>query len=139
MLKVIFISASLFLVGCAGEDTDSDLPTDTDADTDTPTEPLPENDWAAVCGTGHPDCPADQECVFPPLPDGSTTEGYCSPVCSADSQCTDGFEGPGRAACFIPPACLISCDQAYADGTCPVGLTCLPTGGPTNACGVPAP
>lgn len=139
MLKVIFITAPLFLVaGCAGGDSDSDPPTATDTtDTDTDTDPGPESDWATPCGGGLGDCPAGQECFSPPLPNGSTTQGYCTPSCSVEADCTDGYFGPGEASCFTPPNCLISCSQAYQDGTCPEGLTCIPTGGPTNACGVP--
>ncbi|MEN0067365.1 MAG: hypothetical protein AAGA48_34865 [Myxococcota bacterium] len=141
MLKAIFISVPLFLLvtGCSGDE-DTPLETAETAETADPgtTMPAPtgDNEWAAPCGDGLPDCPADQTCYMPPLPDGSTTQGYCSPSCSEDAECTDGFFGPGTATCFVPPFCLISCDQAFGEDLCPEGLTCLPTGGPTNACGI---
>lgn len=135
MSRITFACLAVFLSACNGdpEETDTDAPATADTDTDTP-QP---NDWGSLCSTAQPGCPTDQECAFPPLPDGSITEGYCSPVCQVDADCTEGYFGPGSASCVPAPTCLISCSTAYADGACPEGLTCLPTGGPTNACGVP--
>lgn len=140
MLKTIFISVPMLLltVACSGDD-DDPTPTETavTAETGTPA-PTGDNAWGAPCGDGLPDCPADQTCYSPPLPMGSTTQGYCTPVCAVDADCTEAFFGPGSASCFVAPNCLISCDRAFTDNTCPEGLTCIPTGGPTNACGIPA-
>lgn len=135
-MKIMFIWVPLF-IGCSGgmDDTDSDTSADTGTDG---TEVMGDNLWGDVCGEGEEDCPTDLNCVFPPLPDQSTTVGYCSPTCGSTEDCTDGFFGPGRASCFAEPDCVISCDEAFTDGTCPEGLTCMPTGGPTNACGVPS-
>ncbi|MEM6925792.1 MAG: hypothetical protein AAF602_02590 [Myxococcota bacterium] len=140
MLKVIFISVPLFLSLNACTDGGDDDPVETAQTGETGEAPIEfgPNDWSAPCGDGLPDCPDGQSCYSPPLPDGSQTQGYCTPACSVDEDCTDGFSGPGDPSCFNPPACLISCDSAFMDGTCPEGLTCLPTGGPTNACGIPA-
>ncbi|MEO0601486.1 MAG: hypothetical protein AAF211_08625 [Myxococcota bacterium] len=140
MLKVIFISVPMLLslAACGTDDGDSPVETAETAETgEAPIEFGP-NDWSTPCGGDLGDCPDGQSCYSPPLPDGSTTQGYCTPTCSVDADCTDGFSGPGDASCFVAPACLISCERAYTDGTCPEGLTCLPTGGPTNACGIPA-
>ena len=141
MMKTIFNGLSfLFLItACSGED-DPIEPTTTTATAETgkPAPVTGDNEWAQLCGSDLPDCPADQNCFMAPVPDGSTTQGYCSPSCQVDADCTDGFVGPGTALCFNPPNCLIDCLMAYGDNQCPEGLTCLPTGGPTNACGVRA-
>ncbi|MEM9073559.1 MAG: hypothetical protein AAGE52_34025 [Myxococcota bacterium] len=89
-----------------------------------------------VCGEGLPECPAEHTCTITPLPMGSTTQGYCSPNCATTDDCTNGYAGPGRPSCFFAPQCAISCDVPMGAGQCPEGLTCLPTGGPTSACGV---
>jgi len=129
----------VLLLACGGDDPPVETTPTAETGTTAPPPVTGDNEWADRCGDGLPDCPEGQSCFVPPLPDGSTTEGYCSPTCAVDSDCTDGFFGPGTALCFNPPSCLIDCERAYVDGTCPEGLTCLPTGGPTNACGAPAP
>ena len=88
----------------------------------------------AVCTMGVPtDCPAGYSCQIRNLVGGSTTMGYCSPPCSTDPDCGTvvGYTGPGTPSCFMPDACVLTCT---AD--CPAGLTCLPTGGPVDVCGV---
>lgn len=83
------------------------------------------------CGPDQPDCPADHTCVVQPVPDGSGMQGYCSPVCVDDVDCTEGYAGPGDPVCFSNDECTIVCSDM-----CPEGLTCLPTGGPTDVCAV---
>ncbi|MEO0326029.1 MAG: hypothetical protein AAF447_23975 [Myxococcota bacterium] len=95
------------------------------------------NALGQLCGDGEPDCPADHGCVVFSLIGGSATQGYCSPLCENDADCNEGFAGPGSASCFRSPECAISCTTPMSPGECPAGLTCLPTGGPTSACGVP--
>jgi hypothetical protein len=92
------------------------------------------NPLGQLCGEGLPECPAPTSCEIQPFPDGSTTQGYCSPVCTTPSECTDGYEGPGDPTCY-GGACVFSCADA---SECPDGLACLETGGPTLACGVAA-
>ncbi|MEO1234660.1 MAG: hypothetical protein AAFZ18_37795 [Myxococcota bacterium] len=89
-----------------------------------------------LCGEGEPDCPANHTCAIFPLVGGSTTKGYCTPVCQTTDDCTADYMGPGSPSCFRAPECSISCTTPMASGECPPGLTCLPTGGPTSACGV---
>ncbi|MEM1023000.1 MAG: hypothetical protein AAGD10_10045 [Myxococcota bacterium] len=96
----------------------------------------PVNALGQLCGDGLPECPADHTCATPPLVGASATQGYCTPICAGNPDCTDGYDGPGRPSCFTAPECVISCDNPMAAGECPDGLTCLPTGGPTSACGV---
>lgn len=136
---ILCVAALLFGAGCGGDQSDTDPKTTPTAETgETTPKVTGENEWAQLCGDGLAKCPADHHCFMAPVPAGSSTQGYCSPDCSVDTDCTDGFVGPGTALCFSPPDCLIDCLQAYGDDQCPKGLTCLPTGGPTNACGVPA-
>ena len=87
------------------------------------------------CGPGLSDCPDDHTCVVRNLPDGSDSQGYCSPACTDDIDCTAGYTGPGDPVCFSANECVIVCTDAQL---CPTGLTCLATGGPTDVCGVPA-
>lgn len=86
-----------------------------------------------LCTPGVDDCPSG-ECVI--LESGSDTTGYCSPVCTNDGQCTDGYTGPGTPTCFVPDQpnrCTISCTDA-----CPTGLECfVPMGAPMGFCRVP--
>ncbi|MEM6959627.1 MAG: hypothetical protein AAF411_17870 [Myxococcota bacterium] len=108
---------------------------DDDGGSDAAVDMAGANALGQVCTTVS-DCPADHNCAMPPLVGGSMTQGYCSPNCSDAAACTTGYTGPGRPSCFLMPACTISCDTPNAPGECPDGLTCLPTGGPTSACGV---
>ena len=95
---------------------------------ETETETSPDNELGRVCAMGVPsDCPADHTCQIRGVQNGSTTMGYCSPPCAVDADCGTGYSGPGTVTCFQPDECLIVCDS-----TCPSGLDCLPTGGPTG-------
>lgn len=128
MLKTSGLAFSCLLLLAACGDGDAETP---DAGVDEGM-PMTVNALGELCSADG-DCPADHSCVIPPLPSGSTTDGYCSPNCATTDDCTDGYEGPGSISCFMPPSCFISCGS---DDDCPTGLTCLPTGGPTSACGV---
>jgi hypothetical protein len=98
-----------------------------------------ENALGVPCGESQPDCPAGHTCAILGLPDGSDTMGYCTPACTEDADCMEGFTGPGSASCFRDMECVVSCEtEGGTDGVCPAGLTCLSTGGPTFACGVAA-
>lgn len=93
-----------------------------------------ENPLGQVCGDGLAQCPAPTDCVIQPLIGGSETEGYCSPACTLPAECTEGYTGPGETTCY-GGTCVFTC---ATDDECPEGLSCLPTGGPTSACGVAA-
>ncbi len=82
------------------------------------------------------DCPSSpaHQCIF--LQSGNPDLGYCSPMCSVDSDCMGGYTGPstGTPTCFVPNqpnVCAILCT---AEGDCPGDLTCVITGGPVNVC-----
>ncbi len=82
------------------------------------------------------DCPSTpaHQCVF--LQSGNPNLGYCSPMCSVNSDCMGGYTGPatGTPTCFVPDqpnVCSILCT---AEGDCPGDLTCVITGGPVNVC-----
>jgi hypothetical protein len=93
-----------------------------------------ENPLGQPCGDGLPECAAPTDCVIQPLIGGSETQGYCSPACTMPNECTDGYEGPGETTCY-GGTCVFTC---ASDDECPEGLSCLETGGPTEACGVAA-
>ncbi len=93
--------------------------------------PSGDNALGVRCGPGNPECPADHTCVIQGIPGGSQMQGYCSPICNDNADCTDGYDGPGTALCFVANECSISCTDA-----CPEGLECLSTGGPTFVCAV---
>jgi len=90
-----------------------------------------------LCNESTP-CPEGGTCVFQPIPDGSMTEGYCSPTCETNDDCTADYTGPGRALCFSMNVCTLSCMVPNGEKECPAGTECLPTKGPTFVCAVPA-
>lgn len=82
------------------------------------------------------DCPTmpEHNCVILTL--GNPNLGYCSPACTVDQDCINGYTGPstGTLSCFVPNqpnSCSIGC-AATAD--CPGNLECKITGGPFNFC-----
>lgn len=126
---------ALFLAACGGDDGDNGP--DAAPQADAPLQQLV-NALGQVCdeSTPCPDSPA-HSCVY--LNIGSEVQGYCSPVCADNLDCSEGYDGPatGELTCFTPndpQACSIGCEVA-AD--CPEDLECLPTGGPMSFCGVP--
>lgn len=73
-------------------------------------------------------CPSDppHECVF--LNSGNPNLGYCSPICTIDADCTNGYTGPGTPTCFVPNQsnrCSVQCPT----DTCPGDLVCADLGG----------
>lgn len=79
-------------------------------------------------------CPDDHNCVK--LTSGNPDVGYCSPVCSDETDCADGYTGPstGILSCFVPNvpnSCSIQCNTT-AD--CPLTLECVDNGGPFKFC-----
>lgn len=142
-LKNLALVLCLSTGGCSDDDDDSEVG-DAAATIDAGIEDSGTMDAATgginalgqLCGEGRPDCPADHTCAQPGLVGASTNQGYCTPTCESDSDCTDEYDGPGSPSCFLPPECAISCSTPMTEGECPEGLTCLPTGGPTSACGV---
>lgn len=142
------ISFALFLavgsLGCGDDDGTADTGTadtgtaDTGTSADAAGDASAGNALGTPCDTANPTCPAGHTCAVFPLMGGSMTLGYCTPMCMDNSDCSDGYTGPGTASCFAMGQCAITCMMPNGtDGVCPTGLTCLPTGGPTNACGVP--
>jgi hypothetical protein len=104
-----------------------------------PPLPPPAHALGQVCDSADscPDWPV-HACVT--LSVGSQVQGYCSPSCSTDQDCRNGYDGPsgGTPYCVNPSApntCTIECE---APTDCPDGLDCVSTGGPSSFCVVPA-
>ncbi|MEZ4365878.1 MAG: hypothetical protein R2939_06275 [Kofleriaceae bacterium] len=123
------VSACLGLFACGGDDAP---PVDAaPPGPDAPVDAAPPSALGQVCVDGDPlACPADYTCEIRGAIGGSADTGYCSPICSSDPDCTAGYTGPGTPTC-LGNACILVCTDA-----CPSGLTCLPTGGPTDICAV---
>jgi len=100
----------------------------------------PPNVLGQVCDTDNP-CPiapAVHTCIT--LSIGSQTQGYCSPNCTVDEDCQDGYSGPlgGTPYCVNPSrpnTCTIQCASVV---DCPTGLDCVAAEGPTSFCVVPS-
>ncbi|ACY18155.1 hypothetical protein [Haliangium ochraceum] len=95
------------------------------------------NNLGQVCSGSAP-CPTDHTCVT--LSFGSANEGYCSPSCTEDLDCSTGYSGPPSGTVFCenpsaPNTCVIACTQSV---DCPDGLSCESSGGPVSFCVVPA-
>ncbi len=99
-----------------------------------------QNALGQVCTIGAASgCPSAPEHICTKLDTvGSQTQGYCSPLCVTNTECTDGYTGPatGTPTCFPDSQnrqrCVILC-QSEAD--CPGGLACLaPGGAPMSFC-----
>lgn len=130
---LIALCALVWLAGCDGT---GDTPGTPDAQPDAPLQSI--NGLGQLCDDANP-CPQSpaHTCVY--LNSGSQVQGYCSPNCTVDQECRDGYTGPDatRATCFnptVPDTCTVSCDL---DEHCPGDTKCLATGGPFMVCGAP--
>jgi hypothetical protein len=134
------LSVSLVACGGGGDDAEDDVGDDDGGDDD---DAMVDAAPAAYSGIGETcdttdatSCPADFAC----LAANEFTNPWCSKPCTeegmVDPVCTDGYDGPGLAGCFIQVMgpvngtfCGVVC-QAPAgqcpacDGTCPDDLTC---------------
>ena len=134
-LRILCIGLLCTVVSCGGDDDDGGT-ADAAAGSDAAAADAAAGSAAflgQLCGPSLPACPTDYTCEIPGATGGSATDGYCSPMCDTVMDCTDGYGGPGNPACFVDDLCTIVCSI----NDCPTGLTCLPTGGPTNVCAVP--
>lgn len=125
---VAMVVSAMLAAGCGDDGGDSpaaDAAATVDASTAT-------NALGVRCGPSLDPCPTGHTCVVQGVPGGDTMQGYCSPTCNTDPDCTTGYGGPGRATCFSNNECTIVCTDA-----CPTDLSCLATGGPTSVCAVP--
>jgi len=121
----------LLLAACGGDDDGGSV----SADASTPADATAANHLGQRCSAELP-CPSSppHQCVY--LTSGNPDQGYCSPMCIEDTDCSDGYTGPatGQLSCFVPGmpnVCTIVCDTV-AD--CPGDLACVSPGGPVNVC-----
>ena len=98
------------------------------------------NALGQVCTLGaSTGCPSDPAHLCTSLSSvGSQTQGYCTPLCTTEVECTTGYTGPatGQLACFPDQQnrnrCVIICGTK---DDCPTGLDCLaPQGAPMAFC-----
>lgn len=148
-LSRISILAVLALAACGGDDDGGNTPIDAPAAIDAPIAldaAAVTNALGQVCTFGAAGtCPTGNSCTGLQGV-GSTTMGYCSPVCTmAGGECAAGYTGPagGMPQCALstaqgapPSLCAIVCTVGTQ---CPTGLACVPVPGQPQPVSVCAP
>lgn len=130
-LVPLILFLMLAAAGCGGDDDGGDGGGSSDAAS--ADGQAADNQLGRTCSTSDP-CPTSHQCVY--LSSGNPDLGYCSPQCTTEQDCLDGYDGPstGTVTCFVPNQpnlCSIACDTV-AD--CPGELACVETGGPVKVC-----
>ena len=141
----VFLFAVISLAVACGDDGGANPPVDAPLAIDAPSSSNALGQPCAIMTAGS--CPAAHACTGI-MGVGSTTMGYCSPMCNAmDALCSTGYTGPagGTPRCVLSTAqgapatlCAIICT---ANTQCPTGLMCLPVPGqpqPVSICAPPA-